>query len=247
MIARNLSPILKNLATLYPIVTLTGPRQSGKTTLCRHLFSALPYISLEPLDNRRYATEDPRGFLSEYRHGAVIDEAQNAPELFSYLQEAVDNNPTPGRFIITGSQQFSLLENITQSLAGRTAIAHLLPPALSELRQFPTYPATQLLSVLIAGAYPRIFDQGIPATNWLQNYVTTYVERDVRQLLHVTDLLAFTNFMKLCAGRVGQEIKLSALGADAGISHHTARAWLSVLEASYIVFRLPAWHDNTRK
>jgi hypothetical protein len=246
MIDRNLARVLRELAAHYPIVTVTGPRQSGKTTVCTVVFADKPLVSLEPLDRRRFAREDPRGFLAEHGGGAILDEVQNAPELFSYLQEEVDLRPRPGRFILTGSQHFGLSAAISQSLAGRTAVVHLLPPSLDELHRFPDVPSS-LIEVLWAGAYPRIFDRRIPAHRWLADYVTTYVQRDVRQVLAVNDLEAFTTFLRHCAGRTGQELNLSQLGADAGVSHNTARSWLSVLEASYLCFRLPAWHRNVRK
>lgn len=246
MIPRELARTLRAAARIYPVVTLTGPRQSGKTTLCKAAFRGKPYVSLEPLDARELAIADPRGFLAEYRRGAVIDEVQNAPGLLSYLQAEVDEDPTPGRFVLTGSQHLGLLDAVTQSLAGRTAVLHLLPPSLGELRRFPKPPAT-LWETMFSGAYPRIHDRGIPPARWLADYVTTYVQRDVRTLLRVTELSTFTTFLRLCAARTGQEINLSALGGDAGVTHNTARAWLSVLEATFICFRVPAWHVNVTK
>lgn len=246
MITRNLSPTLRSLARQYPVVTVTGPRQSGKTTLCRAEFPSHRYVTLEPLDTRSYARTDPRGFLSDLAEGAIIDEVQNVPELLSYVQEEVDARPEPGRFVLTGSQHFGLSAAVGQSLAGRTAIVELLPPSLDELRRFAE-PPRGLWEVLWEGAYPRIHDARLPAARWLADYVTTYVERDVRQLANVGDLSAFTVFVRLAAGRTAQEINLSSLGADTGVSHHTARAWLSVLEASYVCFRAPAWHANHRK
>lgn len=246
MIERDLAAALRRVATQYPVVTLTGPRQAGKTTLCRAVFPEKPYVTFEPLDTRAYAREDPRGFLEEHRRGAILDEVQHVPELLSYLQAEVDERPEPGRFVVTGSQHFGLTASISQSLAGRTAVLHLLPPSLGELRRFPG-PPVDLLTALWAGAYPRIHDRGIPAPRWLADYVATYVQRDVRQVLNVGDLQAFTTFLRLCAGRTAQELNLSALGADAGVSHNTARSWLSVLEASFICFRLPSWHRNVKK
>lgn len=243
---RVLVPLLQKLAGDYPIVTVTGPRQSGKTTLCRGVFPDKPYVSLEPLDRRQYAIDDPRGFLNEFRRGAVIDEVQNAPDLASYLQEAVDDDPTPGRFILTGSRHFGLSQSISQSLAGRTAILHLLPLSLDERRAFPTSD-DELFPVLFSGGYPRIHEHRLDPARWLADYVATYVERDVRQLSNIGDLGAFTQFLQLCAARTGQEVNLSALGADAGISHNTVKAWLGVLEASFLVFRCPAWQRNLRK
>jgi uncharacterized protein len=246
MIERNLGASLRQAAAHYPVVTVTGPRQSGKTTLCSMTFPDKPLVSLEPLDRRRFARDDPRGFLTEFRGGAVIDEVQHVPELLSYLQEEVDARAEPGRFVLTGSQHFGLSSAISQSLAGRTAVLHLLPPSFDELMRFPDAPRS-LMEVLWMGAYPRIMDRGIPANRWLADYVATYVQRDVRQVLAVNDLEAFTTFLRHCAGRTAQELNLSQLGADAGVSHNTARSWLSVLEASYICFRLPAWHRNVRK
>jgi len=246
MIARKLESKLRELAGYYPVVVVTGPRQAGKTTLCQATFPDKPYISLESLDTRDFAHSDPRGFLAEYREGAIIDEIQRVPELLNYLQGDVDAEPESGRFILTGSQHFGLSQAIAQSLAGRCGVLALLPPDLEELSAFPNAP-DELYSTLWQGAYPRIYDRNIPAHQWLADYVTTYVQRDVREVINVGDLLVFSNFLKLCAGRTAQEINLSSLGSDAGISHNTARAWLSILETSYIIYRLPAWHTNIRK
>lgn len=246
MVSRRLRAPLARVARRYPVVTITGPRQSGKTTLCRQAFSRKPYVSLEPPDERDFARHDPRAFLARFRSGAVIDEVQRAPEILSYLQEAVDRDPRPGRFIVTGSRQLGLLEAVSQTLAGRTALLQLLPLDLTEIGEFDAAP-TDLWTLIWSGGYPRIYDRRLPAGEWLSNYAATYVERDVRQLLHVGDLLAFQTFVRLTAGRVGQLVNLSSLGADAGITHMTARAWLSVLEASYIAFRLPPLHRNISK
>lgn len=246
MIPRTLEQKLRELSSYYPAVVVTGPRQSGKTTLCQMVFPAKAYVSLEALDTREFALSDPRGFLAEYGDGAILDEIQHVPELLNYLQSDIDARPDPGRFILTGSQHFGLSQSISQSLAGRCGILVLLPPSLDELREFPTAPA-DLFSVLWQGAYPRIYDRGIPAHQWLADYTATYVQRDVRQVINIGDLQVFSGFLKLCAGRTAQEINLSALGSDAGVSHNTVRAWLSVLETSYIIHRLPAWHANIRK
>jgi len=246
MIPRKLRTKLQELAGYYPVVVVTGPRQSGKTTLCQSTFPEKAYVSLESLDNRDYAHSDPRGFLDEYREGAIIDEVQQVPDLLSYLQSEVDSEPEAGRFILTGSQHFGLTQAISQSLAGRCGTLTLLPPDLEELSAFPNAP-TDLYTVLWQGSYPRIYDRSIPAHQWLADYIRTYVQRDVRAVLNVGDLLVFSSFLKLCAGRTGQEINLSSLGSDAGVSHNTARAWLSILETSFIIHRLPAWHANIRK
>lgn len=246
MIPRTLETKLHELAGYYPAVVVTGPRQSGKTTLCQMVYPDKRYVSLEALDIRDFAASDPRGFLAEHADGAIFDEIQHAPELLNYLQSEIDTRPDPGRFILTGSQHFGLSQSIAQTLAGRCGILVLLPPSLEELRAFPTAPA-DLFPLLWQGAYPRIYDRDIPAHQWLADYTATYVQRDVRQVINVSDLQAFSGFLKLCAGRTAQEINLSALGNDAGVSHNTARAWLSVLETSYIIHRLPAWHTNIRK
>jgi uncharacterized protein len=246
MIDRNLAPHLAALSQEMPIVAVTGPRQSGKTTLCRATFPEHPYVSLEPLDTRDHAIEDPRGFLSEYPDGAILDEVQRAPLLFSYLQHTVDEDPRPGRFVLTGSQHFGLTEAISQSLAGRVGHLNLLPPSLDEIARFPA-PLPDLWKTVFTGAYPRIHDQGLNATQWLGDYTATYVQRDVRQVLNVRDLDSFTRFLRLVAARTGREVSLSTLGGDAGVTHNTAQQWLSVLEASFIIFRTPGWHRNLRK
>lgn len=243
---RVLADSLAQAARHYPIVTILGPRQAGKTTLARMSFPDKRYVSLEQVDVRQFAHEDPRGFLAEHAGGAILDEVQNVPELLSYLQAEVDTRPEPGRFVLTGSQHFALSERVSQSLAGRTAVLVLLPLALDEVRRFPKHP-TDLFETIWVGGYPRIHDREIPPERWLADYVTTYLQRDVRQVSNVGDLHQFTSFVRLCAGRTAQELNLSALGADAGVSHNTARSWLGVLEASFVCFRLPAWHDNLRK
>lgn len=246
MIDRTLADALCKAAALMPAVAMTGPRQSGKTTLCRACFPEHAYVSLEPLDTRDFANADPRGFLARHTGPVVLDEVQRAPGLFSYLQEVVDEDPAPGRFILTGSQHFGLTEAISQSLAGRVALLNLLPLSLEELRRFDGAP-TDLWTTVWTGGYPRIHDRNLPAESWLTDYTATYVQRDVRQVLNVSDLAAFTAFLRLAAGRTAQERNLSGLGGDAGVSHNTARAWLSVLEASFVLFPVPAWLRNQRK
>jgi len=246
MIRRDLQPVLVESAAAYPVVTLTGPRQSGKTTLCRATWPDKPYVSLATRDRRAYVNEDPRGFLHEHRAGVIIDEVQHAPDLLGYLQEEVDERPDPGRFVLTGSQSLALGSAVSQSLAGRTAVHHLLPPSLAALRRFPDAP-TELFDVLWAGAFPRIHDRGLRPDRWLPDYVTTYIERDVRQILGVRDLEAFATLLRLMAGRSAQEVNLSALGGDAGLTHKTVRAWMSVLEASFLATRLAPWHTTVRK
>jgi uncharacterized protein len=246
MIARRLGTKLRALARRFPVVTVTGPRQAGKTTLCRALFPRHRYVSLEAPDTREYATEDPRGFLAELAKGAVIDEVQRAPALLSYLQEEVDARPRPGRFVLTGSANLGLLAGVSQTLAGRTGLLTLLPFSHDELRGFENAPRDRE-STLWSGAFPAVFDRRIPVSEWFPAYLATYVERDVRQILNVSDLQAFQSFVRLCAGRVGQLVNLASLGSDCGITHNTARSWLSVLEASYVVLRVPPWHANLGK
>ncbi|MGV8059735.1 MAG: ATP-binding protein [Smithellaceae bacterium] len=244
MINRTIEQVLLDLAKQYPVVTITGPRQSGKTTLCRKVFPDLKYVNLEAPDTRAFAIEDPRGFLAANRGGVIIDEIQRAPDLLSYIQTIVDNEATPGQFILTGSQQLEVMNNISQSLAGRTALLKLLPLSLSELKLMPSASIDHLL---FTGFYPRIHDKALNPTQALGDYLETYVERDLRQLAMVKDLSLFERFLKLCAGRVGQVLNIQSLGNDAGISHTTARSWLTLLEASYIIVLLQPWHVNISK
>lgn len=246
MIERDLTPLIRKAARQFPAVTLTGPRQSGKSTLCRALFPTLPYANLEAPDTRAFATEDPRAFLAQHPTGAIIDEVQRAPQLPSYLQGIIDADPKPGRWILTGSQNLALVESVTQSLAGRSAVLHLLPLARSEVVRFKKHPKS-LDEALLAGGYPRIFDQRLDPSDWLRAYVSAYIERDVRTISNIGDLTTFQRFVELCAGRTAQLLNYSALASDAGVSQPTAKAWLSVLETSFIAFRLPAFHSNLRK
>lgn len=243
---RRLSPLLLDRASQYPVIALTGPRQSGKTTLCKALFPHLPYRSMESLDHRNFAQADPRGFLKELPKGAILDEIQRVPELIAYLQEEVDQDPSVGRFILTGSENWAVSATVSQSLAGRASMVTLLPLSWDERQAFPGIP-TDLWTCLLGGGYPRIPDQGIPPGVWLGDYVRTYVERDVRQLLQVTNLRTFTTFLALVAGRTGQELNATSLSGDAGVAVNTVRAWLSVLEASYLITLIPAWHPSHRK
>jgi predicted AAA+ superfamily ATPase len=246
VITRDLANSLLHAAGRFPAVTLTGPRQSGKSTLCRELFSEKPYVSLEAPDIRSFATDDPRAFLARYPDGAILDEVQRAPELPSYLQGLIDDDSTPGRWILTGSQNLALVESVSQSLAGRTAVLHLLPLARGEVIRFDRHPVG-LDDAMLAGGYPRIFDRGLDPAEWISAYVATYVERDVRTIGAVGDLVMFQRFVELCAGRTGQLLNYSSLASDCGVSQPTAKAWLSVLETSFIAFRLPAFHSNRRK
>ena len=245
MIPRTLEPVLRELAGQYPVITVTGPRQSGKTTLCRSTFVDKPYVNLESPDIREFARSDPRGFLALYPDGAILDEIQRVPQLLSYLQPIVDERNEAGLFILTGSQQFEVMTTITQSLAGRTALLKLLPLSIEELAHAGIELSTDRL--LLTGFYPRIYDAGIKPTQALGDYIETYVDRDIRQMIAIKDLALFEKFVRLCAGRVGQLLNLQSLGNDVGISHTTARSWLTLLEASYVIFLLQPWHTNLSK
>lgn len=245
MFERALTPKLTALAEKFQVVTLTGPRQSGKTTLVKAAFPSMPYVSLEEPDIRQIALTDPRGFLSNFPGGAVLDEIQHTPHLFSYIQSIVDNR-RESQFILTGSSNFLLLEKISQTLAGRTAILHLLPLSIAELGSsaiiFDRYE-----DLLFRGQYPRVFDRQIPPNDFYPAYIQTYVERDVRMIKNIGDVNAFIQFIQLCAGRTGQLINYTSLANDAGISPNTAKAWISILEASYIIYRLQPYHENFSK
>ena len=245
-IRRDAAEHVRALSESFPVVTITGPRQSGKTTLCRGLFPDKSYVSLESLDQRAYASNDPRAFLAEYRDGAVIDEVQRVPDLLSYLQTEVDERPQTGRFILTGSANLALLESVSQSLAGRTGLVTLLPCTRREIERFQVDPPS-LWEQVWRGGFPAIPDRGIAPTDWFETYASTYVERDVRQITNVTDLTAFQTFLGLVAGRTGQLLNLSQVGGETGVTHNTARSWFSVLEAGYVAFRLQPFHANLGK
>jgi len=263
MVKRTLQARMEALAGPFPVVFLTGPRQSGKTTLARATFPAFRYVSLEDLQNREEAMEDPRGFLRRVAAGTgvILDEVQRTPDLFSYLHGMVDEGGS-GPFILTGSQQFLLSQQISQTLAGRAAVLELLPFSVSELvGREPLAPAElanpkgipaerprqSLQELLYSGFFPRIHDKDLEPAAWLDGYVRTYIERDVRGMANVGDLDTFARFVGLCAGRSGQLLNLSSLGADAGVSHSTARRWVSILRASYVLDLLPPHHENFSK
>jgi len=245
-IRRNISDKVLAYASQYPVVTITGPRQSGKTTLCKMIFPEKAYISLEDVDERRFAKEDPRGFLNRFPDGAIIDEIQREPDLMSYIQTLVDEKNKAGLFILTGSQQFDLMETMTQSLAGRSAIVNLLPLSYDEAYQNNSDKIV-LDEVLFKGFYPRIFDKNLDPSEAMQFYVNTYVERDLRRLINIKDLSPFEIFLKLCAGRTGQILNLSSLGNDCGVNHNTVKSWISVLEASFIIKLLRPYYRNFNK
>lgn len=246
--SRTLETKLTSLAKKFPTVAVLGPRQSGKTTLVRKIFSDHPYVSLEDLDRRQFAEEDPRGFLKTFctENQIILDEVQRVPSLFSYIQTQVDENPIPGSFILTGSHNFLLNHHISQTLAGRIALLTLLPLTYQELEK-GLAKSLELDEVLFQGLYPRIYSEKIAPNDWYPNYIRTFIERDVRQISNVGDLSQFHKFLKLCAGRTGQLLNLSALGNECGVSQNTAKTWISILEASYVIFLLKPYHRNFNK
>ena len=246
MISRNATATVQRLARGFPVIAVTGPRQSGKTTLARAVFADKAYVSLENPDEHEFAERDPRAFLNRFASGAILDEVQRCPHLLSWLQGLVDERRRMGDFVLTGSAQFDLIAGITQSLAGRVGRIELLPLAADELAAVGKLPLA-LEDFLLYGGYPALYDRALSPGDWFPNYVSTYLERDVRQLVAVRDLSLFQRFVRMCAARSGQLLNLAALGADCGISAVTARQWLSVLEASYLVARLPPYHRNFGK
>jgi uncharacterized protein len=243
MIQRKAEHELRVLATQFKAVAVVGPRQSGKTTLVRSVFMQKPYVNLENPDSRRYAMEDPRGFLSNYPLGAILDEAQRVPELFSYLQQILDDTTSNGLFIITGSNNFLLQESISQSLAGRVGYLYLLPLTVEEIYSIEN----NSNALLFKGGYPALYNDETDPVKWFSNYIRTYVERDVRQIKNITDLVVFEHFLRLCAGRAGQLLNMSSLAVEAGVDVKTISSWISVLETSFILFRLYPYHENFNK
>ena len=245
MISRKITPELIKAASQYPVITITGPRQSGKTTCCRLTFPDLPYCNLEDPDTRQFARSDPRGFLEQFPNGGILDEIQRAPDIPSYIQGIVDDSHFSGLFVLTGSQNFSVRNTINQSLAGRTALFVLLPFSLDEVVTLD--PSIVSNDLMYHGFYPRLHDKNIEAHRFYADYINTYVERDLRALSLIKDLNTFQVFLKLCAGRTGQLLNLQNLANDCGISKATAREWINLLEASYIIFKLPPFFQNIGK
>ena len=246
MIPRDAAPTLTRLAQGFPLVAITGPRQAGKTTLAKAIFSEKAYVSLENPDEREFATNDPKRFLARFPNGAILDEVQRCPELLSWLQGWVDGRKLMGDFVLTGSAQFDLIEGITQTLAGRVARVELLPLNAGEMAAVNKLPDS-LGQLLFQGGYPALYDRPIAPADWFSNYIATYIERDVRRLVNVRDLGQFQTFVKMCAARSGQLLNLASLGADCGVSAVTAKQWLSVLETSYIITLLRPHHSNYGK
>ena len=248
MIIRQATERLIHLSKTFRSVAVVGPRQSGKTTLCRAVFPEKPYVSLENPDVLEFATTDPRGFLSQYNdeNGAILDEIQKAPHLFSYLQQILDETKTKGLFILTGSNIFLLQENITQTLSGRVAYLQLLPLSLEEMKT-GNFLKNNYAWHIINGGYPEMISEDIKPTDWFPNYISTYIERDVRQLKNINNLSLFTKLLRMCAGRTGQILNMSSLANDCGIDQKTVAAWLSILQSSYIIYLLKPYFNNYNK
>lgn len=246
MIQRIATFTIKSLAQDFKAIALNGPRQSGKTTLVKMLFPKKPYVSLENPDERNFALADPRAFLSQFPNGAILDEVQRVPELFSYLQQILDESPAKGHYILSGSNNFLLLESISQSLAGRIGYLDLLPFSLAEIKKSSGHAHT-LNEILFTGGYPSVsYGKANPQT-WFASYVRTYIERDVRFIKNISDLTLFQRLLYLCAGRVGQQVNLSNLANDAGLDHKTIQSWLGIMQASYIIYLLPPYFSNFNK
>lgn len=242
-IKRAIEKEFRRLSKSFSVVALTGPRQSGKTTLCKYMFPQYHYVDLDDISTRTFIAISPKEFLQQHVTGLIIDEAQNYPELFSYIKIVVDTTPK-AKIILTGSNNFLLMEKVTQSLAGRVAMLHLLPFSLSELKSKIDIDTDKLL---LKGGYPAVWVKRVPVQDIVRNYYNTYIERDVRQVLNIKDLNKFQVFIRLCAGRTGSEFNASALSGEVGVSYHTIQEWLSILEASFVIFRLPPFYKNIGK
>lgn len=245
MIHRKITEILKEMAGHFPVISLVGSRQSGKTTLVKKVFN-YQYVNLENTQNRQFAIEDPQGFINQYNRQVIIDEAQYAPELFSYIQENVDKNRENGKFVLTGSQNFLLSQGISQSLAGRTAMFILYPFSYQEIRN-TNYGTDDLDELLFNGLYPGIYKERLNPIYWYPSYLSTYLERDVRNIKNITNLMDFQRFLKICAARTGQIVNLQNMAAEIGVSHPTIKSWISVLESSHIVYLLSPYYKNYNK
>jgi len=246
MIQREAKIKLLQLSESFKAIAVIGPRQAGKTTLVKYTFPNKPYYSLENPDTRNFALEDPRGFLASMPNGAILDEVQRVPDLFSYLQEILDNSKEKGLYILTGSNNFLLQETISQSLAGRVAYLNLFPFTANELKSVELLPPTDE-EVLFNGFYPPIYDQNINPTDWFPNYIKTYIERDVRQIKNVTNLLAFEKFIRVLAGRTGQELNLTTISNEVDVNLKTIQSWIGILENSFIIYLLKPFHKNYNK
>jgi predicted AAA+ superfamily ATPase len=246
MIQREAKKKLIDLAAKFKAVAVTGARQTGKTTLIKEVFQAKPYVSLENLDLRNFALEDPRGFLENYPNGAVLDEVQRTPNLFSYLQEILDNSNEKGLFILSGSNNFLLQQSISQSLAGRIGYINLLPFSIVELSNVNLLPDSDD-ELLVRGFYPPVYDQDIPVADWCPNYIRTYIEKDVRQIKNISDLIVFEKFVRLLAGRTGQELNNLSLSNEIGVDVKTVQSWIGILESSFIIYLLKPHFKNFNK
>ncbi len=246
MVLRNAEKKLLELRQVFKAVAVTGPRQSGKTTLIKSLFKDKPYVSLENPDVRQFALDDPKGFLSNYPAGAILDEVQRAPLLFSYLQEVLDNSSEKGLYILSGSNNFLLQETISQTLAGRVAYFNLLPFSFNELNKAKIAPDTTN-KILFKGFYPPVYDQDIPVGDWCPNYIRTYIDRDVRLIKNISNLNQFEKFVRLLAGRNGQELNLTSIGVECGVDSKTANSWIGILESSFVIYLLKSHHQNFNK
>lgn len=246
MIPRLLADPIKKATKTFPIIGIVGPRQSGKTTLAKELFPGYGYVNLEQLDTRRFANEDPRGFLSRFNNHVILDEVQRVPDLFSYLQAHVDDQKINGQFILTGSQHFLMMESITQTLAGRIGLFNLYPLSYEEIRKAGVQ-EKDLASQMLKGGYPRLYDQPVSTSLWLSSYIQTYLDRDVSLLSQIGNLSAFEKFVHLAAGRTGQLLNLSSLGGEVGVTHNTIKSWVSLLQTSGIIFLLKPYYANISK